>query len=95
MFIVFVALRFVGGKLNMCYNAVDRHVESGRGEQPAIIFDSPVTGIKQVITFRELQAQVNHILQKSLKVTAQRAAAASLFKPDVKYASSLLLPLQH
>lgn len=95
MFIVLVALRFVGGKLNMCYNAVDRHVESGRGEQPAIIYDSPVTGIKQVITFRELQAQVNHILQKSLKVTAQTAAGASLLKPDVKCASKLLLPLQH
>lgn len=42
----------------MCYNAVDRHVESGRGEQPAIIYDSPVTGTKQIITFRELQDQV-------------------------------------
>lgn len=54
----------MGGKLNMCYNAVDRHVESGRGEQPAIIYDSPVTGVKQIITFRELQHQVKHILQK-------------------------------
>lgn len=42
----------------MCYNAVDRHVESGRGEQPAIIYDSPVTGTKQIITFSELQDQV-------------------------------------
>lgn len=56
---VYVSVRFVGGKLNMCYNAVDRHVESGRGEQPAIIYDSPVTGTKQIITFRELQDQVN------------------------------------
>ncbi len=42
----------------MCYNAVDRHVESGRGEQPAIIYESPVTGTKQTISFRELQEQV-------------------------------------
>ena len=34
---------FVGGVLNTCYNAVDRHVEAGRGEQAAIIYDSPVT----------------------------------------------------
>lgn len=60
---VFVVVRFVGGKLNMCYNAVDRHVESGRGEQPAIIYDSPVTGTKQIITFRELQDQVNAVFQ--------------------------------
>uniref|UniRef100_H2MNN4 Acyl-CoA synthetase short-chain family member 3, mitochondrial n=1 Tax=Oryzias latipes TaxID=8090 RepID=H2MNN4_ORYLA len=46
---------FVGGRLNMCYNAVDRHVESGRGEQPAIIHDSPVTGTKKIITYGELQ----------------------------------------
>ena len=47
----------------MCYNAVDRHVENGRGEQPAIIYDSPVTGTKQIITFRELQDQVNSIFR--------------------------------
>lgn len=50
----------------MCYNAVDRHVESGRGEQPAIIYDSPVTGTKQIITFRELQDQVNSIIRNSI-----------------------------
>lgn len=61
--IMFVSIRFVGGKLNMCYNAVDCHVESGRGEQPAVIYDSPVTGIKQIITFRELQDQVNSIFK--------------------------------
>lgn len=54
----FVFVRFAGGKLNVCYNAVDRHVESGRGDPPAIIYDSPVTGTKQTITFKELQEQV-------------------------------------
>ena len=34
---------FAGGRLNTCYNAVDRHVEAGRGAQPALIHDSPVT----------------------------------------------------
>src|SRR5690348_57539 len=37
---------FVGGKLNTCYNAVDRHVDEGRGDQVALIYDSPVTGAK-------------------------------------------------
>lgn len=55
------ARRFVGGKLNMCYNAVDRHVDGGRGEQPAIIYDSPVGGAKEVITYRELQDQVRAV----------------------------------
>jgi len=35
---------FVGGRLNTCYNALDRHVEAGMGDSPAIIYDSPVTG---------------------------------------------------
>ncbi len=35
---------FAGGKLNTAYLALDFHVEQGRGEQPALIYDSPVTG---------------------------------------------------
>ena len=46
---------FVGGELNTCHNAVDRHVTAGRGKQAAIIYDSPVTGAKQTITYRDLQ----------------------------------------
>ena len=49
---------FKGGIMNTCYNAVDRHVETGRGDQLAIIYDSPVTNTIQTITYRELQDQV-------------------------------------
>ncbi|MFC5351019.1 acetyl-coenzyme A synthetase N-terminal domain-containing protein, partial [Azospirillum lipoferum] len=49
---------FTGGELNTCYNAVDRHVEGGRGAQAAIIYDSPVTQTVQTITYAELQDQV-------------------------------------
>ncbi|MBL0940415.1 MAG: propionyl-CoA synthetase [Gemmatimonadaceae bacterium] len=49
---------FTGGQLNICYNAIDRHVETGRGDQAAVIYDSPVTGIKRTITYRELQDEV-------------------------------------
>lgn len=49
---------FKGGRLNTCYNAVDRHVKAGRGDQPAIIHDSPVTDSQTVITYAELQDQV-------------------------------------
>ncbi len=45
---------FPGGQLNTCFNAVDRHVQAGRGDQPAIIHDSPVTGTKRTITYAEL-----------------------------------------
>ncbi|MWB77647.1 AMP-binding protein [Pseudooceanicola sp. 216_PA32_1] len=49
---------FVDGKLNGCWNAVDRHVEAGRGSQVAIIHDSPVTGTVQKITYAELRNRV-------------------------------------
>ncbi len=49
---------FKGGQLNTCYNAVDRHVENGRGDQAAIIYDSPVTGSKRTYTFSELRDAV-------------------------------------
>lgn len=50
---------FKGGELNTCYNAVDRHVAAGRGEQTAIIYDSPVTDTIRAITYSELQEQVS------------------------------------
>lgn len=49
---------FVGGELNTCYNALDYHIENGRGEQVAIIYDSPVTGVTRKITYRELKDEV-------------------------------------
>ena len=50
---------FTGGRLNTCYNAVDRHVERGRGEQPAIIYDSAVTDMKRKISYAELLDEVS------------------------------------
>lgn len=49
---------FTDAKVNACWNAVDRHVNAGRGEQTAIIYDSPVTNTLRKITFAELQDRV-------------------------------------
>ena len=49
---------FADGELNTCYLAVDYHVEQGRGDQVAIIYDSPVTQTKRKITYAQLQADV-------------------------------------
>ncbi|KAI0242638.1 hypothetical protein LSAT2_012200, partial [Lamellibrachia satsuma] len=54
-----ICCRFVGGELNTCYNAVDRHVARGFGEQVAIIHDSPVTDSITKITYGDLQKQVD------------------------------------
>ena len=49
---------FSGGQMNTCYNALDRHVERGRADQLALIYDSPVTGVKATFTYRELRDAV-------------------------------------
>src|SRR5215467_4052925 len=49
---------FVGGELNTCYNALDLHVDEGRGNQTALIYDSPVTNNIKTFTYRELRDKV-------------------------------------
>ena len=49
---------FSGGRINTCYNALDRHIEQGRGEQAALIYDSPVTGTVARVSYRELRDRV-------------------------------------
>ncbi|KAM9634791.1 acyl-CoA synthetase short-chain family member 3, mitochondrial isoform 2-T2 [Morphnus guianensis] len=83
---------FVGGELNICYNAVDRHVENGRGDQIAIIYDSPVTNTKEKITYKELLEQPKLIVTASFGVEPKRkveyislldgALARAQSKPD-------------
>ncbi|MFJ8931925.1 propionyl-CoA synthetase [Streptomyces sp. NPDC102364] len=49
---------FPDGELNVCHNALDRHVAAGRGAQPALVYDSPVTDTKRTYTYEELTDQV-------------------------------------
>jgi propionyl-CoA synthetase len=49
---------FTGGRMNTCFNALDRHVDGGRADQPALVYDSPVTDTKDVFTYRELRDEV-------------------------------------
>jgi propionyl-CoA synthetase len=52
---------FTDATVNTCWNAVDRHVLAGRGDQAAIIHDSPVTGTQRVVTYAELQDRVSRL----------------------------------
>ena len=49
---------FVGGETNTAYNALDLHIENGRGDQLALIYDSPVTDTLEKYTYTELRDQV-------------------------------------
>ena len=47
--------RFVGGRLSMCYNAVDRHVDAGEGGRRAVVWDSAITASKSALTYAQLR----------------------------------------
>jgi propionyl-CoA synthetase len=50
---------FAGGELNTCYNCLDRHVASGRGDRAALIYDSAMTGEKRTYSYRALLDEVS------------------------------------
>jgi len=63
---------FADGVLNTCFNALDRHVLGGRGDQAALVYDSPVTGTQRTFSYRELLGEVERLagLLHSLGVSA-------------------------
>ncbi|KYO47834.1 acyl-CoA synthetase short-chain family member 3, mitochondrial [Alligator mississippiensis] len=75
--------RFVDGELNICYNAVDRHVENGRGNQIAIMYDSPVTNIKEAITFKEVLEQVSKLANVMVKHGVMKGDRVVIYMPMI------------
>jgi propionyl-CoA synthetase len=82
---------FKGGQLNTCYNAVDRHVQAGRGDQPAIIHDSPVTDSKTVITYAELQDQVARFAGVLKSLGVEKGDRVIIYMPMVPEALVAML----
>src|SRR4029079_4854826 len=52
---------FPDGELNVCFNALDRHVDAGRGDQAALIYDSPVTGTGRTYSYTALREEVARV----------------------------------
>ena len=50
---------FCDGTTNTCYNALDIHIDQGRGDKIALIYDSPITGNKKQFTYKDLKAKVS------------------------------------
>lgn len=82
---------FVGGELNTCYNAIDRHVERGRANQVALIYDSPVTGQIQKFTYRELLDQVSRFAGVLRELGVKRGDTVIIYMPMVPQAAIAML----
>ena len=74
---------FVGGRVNSCYSAVDTHVENGRGDQPALIYDSPVTDTIKIFTFNQLLEQVAKLAGVLKSLGVEKGDRVVIYMPMV------------
>ena len=82
---------FVGGTCNTCWNAVDRHVLGGRADQPAIIYDSPVTGARQTISYVDLQTKTQVLAGILKNFGVQKGDRVVIYMPMVPEAAVAML----
>jgi len=82
---------FAGAECNTCYNAVDRHVERGRGEQAAIIYDSPITGKKRTLSYSELQYKTARCAGMLRAAGVQKGDRVIIYMPMVPQAVVAML----
>jgi propionyl-CoA synthetase len=82
---------FSGGVVNSCYNALDRHVEKGRGSQPALIYDSPVAGTIKSFSYRELLDEVARFSGVLVRQGLQKGDRVIIYMPMVPEALIAML----
>ena len=82
---------FAGGVVNTCYNALDRHVLAGHADQPALIYDSPVTQTISSFTYRELLDQVSRFAGVLIGQGVGRGDRVIIYMPMVPEAAVAML----
>ncbi len=82
---------FEGGYTNLCYLAVDKHIEDGFGEQNAIIYDSPVTQRIEKITFNQLLSEVNKLAAAMKDLGLNSGDVAIIYMPMIPQAIYAML----
>ena len=82
---------FVGGECNTCYNCLDRHVERDRPGQPALIYDSPITGRKAVFTYRQLLDRVQAMAAVLADNGVQKGDRVIIYMPMIPEAVMAML----
>jgi propionyl-CoA synthetase len=82
---------FPDATCNTCHNAVDRHVESGRADQAALIYDSPVTGTKRTYTYAQLKAEVEALAAVLIDRGVEKGDRVILYMPMVPEAVFAML----
>ena len=74
---------FAGAECNTCYNAVDRHVEAGRGDQTAVIYDSPITGKQRKFTYGEVLKEVEALAAVLRDLGVEKGDRVLIYMPMI------------
>ncbi len=82
---------FAGGVLNTCYNALDLHIDRGRGKQQALVYDSPVTDTVKVFTYRELRDEVARVAGALRRQGIRKGDRVIIYMPMVPEAVMAML----
>jgi len=82
---------YTDGEMNTCYNALDRHVKAGRGDQTAIIYDSPITGAKNKISYAELTERVANLAGGLARKGVGKGDRVLIYMPMVPEALEAML----
>ena len=82
---------FVGGVCNTCFNAVDRHVDAGRGDQAAIIYNSPLAGQKRTISYHRLLTETQVLGGMLRDLGVQKGDRVILYMPMIPEAIIAML----
>jgi propionyl-CoA synthetase len=82
---------FPDGELNVCYNALDRHVDAGRGTQAALVYDSPVTGAQRTYTYAQLRDEVARFAGVLLELGVGQGDRVVIYMPMVPEAAVAML----
>jgi propionyl-CoA synthetase len=82
---------FTGGVLNTCYNALDLHVDRGRGKQRALVYDSPVTDTIMTFTYAELRDEVARVAGALIRQGIGRGDRVIIYMPMVPEAVVAML----
>ncbi|MBK5006278.1 AMP-binding protein [Pseudomonas sp. S32] len=82
---------FADGRLNSCYLALDHQIEQGRGQQLALVYDSPVTGAQQAYTYLELRDEVARLAGLLSQLGVQKGDGVIIYMPMVPQAAMAML----
>ncbi|KAL9080516.1 MAG: hypothetical protein Q9157_000750 [Trypethelium eluteriae] len=84
---------FPGGEISTTYNCVDRWVEAGRGDQSAIVWESPVTGKKEIWTYNQLLAEVEVLAGVLREEGVKKGDVVLVYMPMIPAAITALLAI--